>query len=445
MTNAESAVDGHRDEDVEAAASSSGSAARRPLRRLAIASMVGTTLEYYDFAVYNTLAALLFNQLFFPSFDPLSGTILALSTFAVGYLSRPFGGVIFGHLGDRRGRRFVLVSTLLVMGATTALMGALPTYEAAGVASPIMLVALRFIQGAALGGEWAGAVLLSAEHGRPEQRGRNASWAQMGPSLGTLLATGAIAALTWLLSDDAFKAWGWRIPFFASLALIAFGWWIRAGVEETPLFRRLERNQQKARAPVADVFRGHWRGLLVAGGVRLGPDVLYSLTAVFSLSYLTAMMGQSRTVALIGLSIAGACNALSIPFFGSLSDRLGRRAVYGVGAALGLVWLLVFFALLDSGSAFLIAGALAGALVIHAMMYGPQAALIAEQFPTQVRYAGASLAYTLAGVVGGGIAPAAFAALFKIYRTTAVVAIYAATALLITSAVLFAAREYKER
>lgn len=410
-------------------------------KRLATASIVGTTLEYYDFAVYNTLAALVFNRLFFPSFDPIAGTILAFSTFAVGYFSRPIGGLIFGHLGDRFGRRFVLVTTLFVMGVTTVLIGLLPTYEVAGALSPVLLVALRFIQGAALGGEWAGAVLLSVEHGEPARRGRNASWAQMGPSLGTLLATGTIALLTWLLSSDAFVEWGWRLPFFASVVLVAFGLWIRIGVDETPLFRQLEREQKKARAPIGEVFRSHWRGLLLGGGARIGPDVLYSLSVAFSLSYLTTVLGQSRTLALIALSIGGACNAIAIPIFGSLSDRLGRRAVYGAGAVLGVIWAFVFFPLLNTESALAIVCALVGALLIHAMMYGPQAAFIAEQFPTRVRYAGSSLAYTLAGIVGGGIAPAIFATLFKIYKTTAPVAMYTAVALLITAGVLVIARQ----
>ncbi|HEX7113628.1 MAG TPA: MFS transporter [Steroidobacter sp.] len=409
--------------------------------RLATASIVGTTLEYYDFAVYNTLAALVFNRLFFPSFEPLSGTILAFSTFAVGYLSRPVGGFIFGSLGDRYGRRFVLVTTLIVMGVTTALMGLLPTYETAGVLSPILLVALRFVQGAALGGEWAGAVLLSVEHGKEHQRGRNASWAQMGPSLGTLLATATIATITWLLPQDAFAAWGWRLPFFASVVLVLFGLWIRIGVAETPLFRRLEQEQAKTRAPIGELVRNHWRGLLLGGGVRIGPDVLYSLVAVFSLTYVTAMLGLSRTLALVALSLGGVCNALTIPLFGALSDRYGRRAVYGGGVVAGLALALAFFPLLDTKSPVLITLAIVAALVIHAMMYGPQAAFIAERFPTRVRYSGASLAYTLAGIVGGGIAPMMFATLVKVYGTASAVAGYVIVALLITALVLIVAHE----
>ena len=409
--------------------------------RLATASIVGTTLEYYDFAVYNTLAALVFGQLFFPAFDPLSGTLLAFSTYAVGYFSRPVGGLLFGHLGDRFGRRFVLVATLLLMGITTVLIGLLPTYAGAGNWSPALLVVLRFVQGAALGGEWAGAVLLSVEHGRAQQRGRNGSWAQMGPSLGTLLATGTIAALTLLVSADDFLQWGWRVPFFASVLLVVFGLWVRVGVDETPVFRKLEESREQSRSPLGEVVSNHWRALLRAGGLRLGPDILYSLIAAFALSYLTTVLGLPRSLALIALSIGGACNAIAIPIFGTLSDHLGRRAVYAAGIVLAMAWAWMLFPLLDTQSPTLIVAAITAGLIIHAMMYGPQAAFITEQFPTRVRYAGSSMAYTFAGIVGGGIAPAVFTSLLRAFETTRPIVLYVSGALLITGVVVALCRE----
>jgi metabolite-proton symporter len=410
-------------------------------KRLASASMIGTTLEWYDFTVYNTLAALIFNHLFFPSFDPLSGTILAFSTYAVGYISRPIGGVVFGHLGDRLGRRFVLVATLVLMGITTGMMGLLPTYASVGIWSPILLVSLRFVQGVALGGEWAGAVLISVEHGDQKKRGRNASWTQVGPSFGTLLATGFIALMTWLLSPDEFLDWGWRVPFIASLLLVGFGLWIRRGVDETPLFKELDKSHAKAEAPIGDVFRLYWRRLLIAGGARIGSDVLYALVVVFTLTYVTTVLNLSRTLALTAIMIGTACNALSVPLFGALSDRIGRRPVYGIGVALGAVWAFAFFGLLDSTQPALIVAAVVGGLIIHAIMYGPQAAFVTEQFPTKVRYAGSSLAYTLAGIVGGGFAPLIIAALYRSYQSTVAVSLYVLAALALTGIALFAARE----
>jgi len=409
--------------------------------RLATASSVGTILEWYDFTVYNTLAALIFNRLFFPSFDPLSGTILAFSTYAVGYVSRPLGGVLFGHLGDKRGRRVVLVITLMLMGVTTGLMGLLPTYATAGIASPILLVMLRFVQGVALGGEWAGAVLISVEHGAQHQRGRNASWTQVGPSVGTLLATGGIALITYLVSPDEFLLWGWRIPFLASVVLVGFGLWIRRGVAETPMFTELEERGTKAQTPIGDVLRHYWRRLLIAAGVRVGSDVLYALVVVFTLTYVTTVLSLSGTLALTAIIVGSACNAVSVLFFGALSDRVGRRPVYAAGALLGMLWAFVFFVLLDSRQPALIVIAVVIGLVIHGAMYGPQAAFVTEQFPTRVRYAGSSLAYTLAGIAGGGFAPLIIASLFRVYGTSTEVSLYVVAALCITGVALLIARE----
>jgi MFS family permease len=410
------------------------------MKRLALASMAGTALEYYDFAVYNLLAALVFGKLFFPTVDPLAGTLLAFATYWVGYLSRPLGGILFGRLGDRRGRRYVLVMTLLIMGACTTLIGLLPTYEKIGVLAPILLVTLRFVQGVALGGEWAGAVLLSVEHGEEAQRGRNASFAQMGPSTGVLVATGAMALITWLMPDETLLDWGWRIPLLASVLLVGFGLWLRLGVAESPQFLDMERAQVRSRAPLGEVVRDHWRRLLVAGGSRVGPDVVYSLITAFCVTYVTTMLGLPKTLATLALAVGAFFNVVFIFMAGVLSDRFGRRAVYGAGVVAALLWLLVLFPLLDTKSPLAIVGAFTLGLCVHAFMYGPQGAFIAEQFPVQVRYAGSSVAYTFAGVFAGGLAPLAFTWLYKMERDTVPIVVYAVVALSVTVIALLGSR-----
>jgi len=413
--------------------------------RLAMASAVGTTLEWYDFTVYNIMAALVFSSIFFPSFDPLTGTILAFSTYAVGYISRPLGGVLFGHLGDRLGRRFVLVTTLVMMGVTTGLMGLLPTYASWGIWAPLLLVALRFVQGVALGGEWAGAVLIAMEHGKPDQRGRNASFTQVGPSCGTILGTGFIALISLLQTPEDFQAWGWRIPFLSSVALVLFGLWLRRGVEETPVFREMAQSELRAQTPIKEVVVQHWRRLLLAGGSRIGSDVLYALVVVFTLTYVTTVLHLSRPLALMATMIGAGVNALAVPYFGSLSDRIGRRPVYIAGALLGMAWAFVFFTLMDQAQPLTICAAVVGGLFIHAMMYGPQAAFVTEQFPDRVRFAGASLAYTLAGIIGGGFAPLIITGVFKSVGSTHAVSAYVVTALAVTLVAVLAARETAHR
>lgn len=411
------------------------------MKRLAAASSIGTTLEWYDFTVYNLMAALVFNLIFFPSFDPLAGTVIAFSTYAVGYLSRPLGGFIFGSLGDKLGRRWVLVATLMLMGIATGLMGLLPTYATLGIWSPILLVFLRFLQGAAIGGEWAGSVLLSMEHGKNHQRGRNASFTQVGPACGTLLGAGFIALITFTMTPEDFQSWGWRIPFLSSVLLVILGLWLRRGVEETPVFKAIEEKDVKVQAPIKEVFAHHWRRLLVAGSVRIGSDIVYSLLVVFTLAYVTNVLHLSRTLALTATMLGAVVHAICIPLFGMLSDKIGRRPVYAAGAVFSAIWAFVFFAMMDTLAPTMICLAVVVGMVFQAMMYGPQAAFITEQFPTRVRYAGSSLSYTLGGIIGGALAPLIITGLYNSYGSTTSISLYVCAGLLVTLIALSVAKE----
>jgi metabolite-proton symporter len=411
------------------------------VRRIIVASLIGTSLEWYDFFIYGTAAALVFNKIFFPGFEPLVGTLLAFATYAVGFVARPLGGVVFGHYGDKLGRKNVLIFTLLLMGVSTFLIGVLPTYATIGVAAPILLVALRFLQGLGLGGEWGGAVLMTLESGDPKRRGLNASWPQVGVPIGLLLANGVLSLMDAVTSDSAFQSWGWRVPFLLSAVLVLVGLWIRLTIAESPLFRELETGDTKARAPIVDVLRTYPKRVLLAIGARVGVDVAFYSFVLFITTYVVTYLKLPNSYALNAVLIAAACQVVLIPWFGVLSDRFGRRPVYLFGAIGAAVWVFVFFALLDTGSFVLIVLATVVALVLHAAMYGPQASFIAEMFPTRVRYTGASMGYQLAGILGGAVAPIVSVALLDKYDTSLVVSLYVVAMLAITAACVAAAPE----
>ncbi|MGW7024721.1 MFS transporter [Streptomyces decoyicus] len=405
---------------------------RGALVRAFVASLTGTSLEWYDFAVYSAASALVFGQLFFPSADPLTGTLLAFSTYAVGYVSRPLGGFVFGRLGDVIGRKKVLVATLMLIGTATVLIGLLPTQAAIGPAAPILLVLLRFAQGVGVGGEWGGAVLLTSEYGDSRRRGFWASAAQIGPPVGNLLANGVLAALGALLSEQQFLAWGWRIAFLLSGVLVVFGLWIRVRLEETPVFRAMEASGDRPAAPVREVFTTQPRALVAAILSRVAPDVLYAMFTVFVLTYATEQLGMPRGQALAAVLIGSALQIVLIPLAGALSDRWNRRRMYLGGAVAAAAWPFVFFPMADTGSWGLLVLGVVVALAIHSLLYGPQAAFVAEQFTPRLRYTGSSLAYTLAGVIGGAVAPLLFTALLGSFGSWLPLALYLAGTAVVT-------------
>jgi MFS family permease len=414
---------------------------KRALRRAYTASLSGTSLEYYDFAAYSVAAATLFGDLFFPSGDDLAGTMAAFSTYAIGYLARPLGGFVFGRLGDVIGRKKVLVYTLLLAGIATFLIGLLPTYATIGGSAAILLVLLRFAQGVAVGGEWGGAVLLSSEYGDPKRRGFWASAAQIGPPAGTLLANGVIALLDWVLTDAAFNSWGWRVAFLLSAALVAFGLWIRLRLEETPVFKQIAEREDRPEAPVSEVLRTERRAIAAGLLVRVCPDVLYSLFTVFVLTYIVKELDMSKGQGSAAIMIGSAVQLALMPAFGALSDRMNRRKLYLYGTIAAAVWPFLFFPLVSGGSFLALALGVVVALIIHALLYGPQAALITEQFSPRLRYTGSSLAYTLAGIIGGAPAPLILAALLNWTGSWVIIAVYLVLTAVLTVVGLWLARD----
>ncbi|MGW2223926.1 MFS transporter [Streptomyces formicae] len=424
----------------------------RALVRIVAASLVGTTIEWYDFFLYGSAAALVFNTLFFPSSDPLVGTLLSFLTYAVGFAARPLGGVVFGHFGDRVGRKRLLVISLLMMGGATFAMGLLPTHASIGVGAPVLLTVLRLVQGFALGGEWGGAVLLVSEHGGDKSRGFWASWPQAGAPGGNLLATGVLALLAAVQSDEAFLAWGWRVPFLLSGVLVMIGLWIRISVTESPVFLAAQRKAEAAAAegaeekpPVVEVFRRSWREVVTAIGTRFGENISYYILTAFVLVYVTVHLELPKSDALNAVLIGSAFHFVTIPLWGALSDRVGRRPVTLIGA-LGMAgWAFAFFALIDSRSFPVITLAVTVGLLFHGAMYGPQAAFISELFDTKVRYSGASMGSQLASIVGGALAPIIAVELLKDYESALPVALYMSCAALVTAVTVRFARETRGR
>jgi metabolite-proton symporter len=373
-------------------------------RRAVVASTVGTTIEWYDFFLYGTAAALVFPKLFFPGADPYVGILLAFGTQFGGFAARPIGAAIFGHWGDRIGRKSTLIVTLLLMGIGTALIGVLPTYAAIGIAAPLLLTVLRIVQGIAVGGEWGGSVLLAMEWGTVKRRGFMASWPQLGVPLGLLLSTALVQIMS-TTTGDAFLTWGWRVPFLVSILLVGVGLYVRLRVMESPEFAAVKEKRAVVRMPLVEVVRTQWREILASAFVRLSEQAPFYLFVTFVLTYGTQQLKLGRAGLLNDTLIAAAVGLVSVPLFGWLSDRIGRRLMYGIGIVCTGLFAFPYFGLLDTRIAGLVLLAIVVSLIFHDMQYGPQAALIAESFGTHLRYSGAGLGYQLASVIAGGPAP----------------------------------------
>ncbi|MBQ0849860.1 MHS family MFS transporter [Streptomyces sp. BH-SS-21] len=370
--------------------------------RLAAAALAGTAIEFYDFFIYGTAAALVLGPLFFPTFSPLAGTLAAFGTFGVGFVARPLGSVLFGHIGDRHGRRPVLVASLLLTGASTVAVGCVPTYASIGTAAPVLLLVLRFLQGLGLGGEWGGAVLLTAEHAPPDRRGLWSSFPQIGPALGFVLANGVMLALSAMLSDAQFASWGWRVPFWAAGVLAAAGLWLRSSLAESPRFLEM---REHARVPLVEVVRGHWRlVLLTAGALSVGYALFYAVTT-WSLAYATERLGVSRTVMLAIIMAAVVVKGALTPLVAVLSDRYGRRPLCLAGCAGAAVWMFPMIALLSTGEPLLMFLGFLVALISFVTMFAVIAAYLPELYEPRVRCTGAAVGYNLGGVLGGALTP----------------------------------------
>ncbi len=415
------------------------------LKRVVVASMAGTVVEWYEFFLYGTAATLVFNKIFFSeTTSELNAIFLAFATYAVGFVARPVGGVVFGHYGDKYGRKKLLQFSLLLVGVATFLMGCLPTFGQIGYWAPGLLVTLRFIQGFAVGGEWGGAVLLVAEHSPNRQRGFWASWPQAGVPVGNLLATVVLLVLTGTLSDDAFLSWGWRVAFWLSAVVVLIGYYIRTKVTDAPIFVAAQQEAERIKSTsysVVEVLKRYPRGVFTAMGLRFGENIMYYLVVTFTITYLKVQVGADTNSILRYLLVAHAVHFAIVPFVGYLADRFGRRPVYMVGAVLGATWGFFAFPMMNSGNYVVITAAVTLGLMIHAFMYAPQPAIMAEMFPTRMRYSGVSLGYQVTSIVAGSLAPLIAVKLLDIYDSAVPVAIYLAIACTVTFIAVLYTRE----
>jgi metabolite-proton symporter len=397
---------------------------QKQLYRAVIASTIGTTIEWYDFFLYSIVTGLVFAKLYFPNSDPLTGTLQAFGIYAVGFAARPVGAAIFGHYGDRMGRKAALIATLLLMGLATFAVAFVPTYDQIGIWGAIILTVLRFIQGVGVGGEWGGSVLLSMEWARSNKnRGLIASWPQFGVPAGLFLANLAVLAFS-AYSGDQFLTWGWRAPFLISIVLVGIGLWIRLGILETPTFSKLVAERKVSRAPSIEVLGRYPKQVILSALARMAEQTPFYLFTAFVFTYGTTVLNASRDLILVAVLTASVLSFFAIPFSGYLSDRIGRRRMYMLGAATVGIYGFIYFALLNTTVPAWMFLAIVLSLIPHAMMYGPQAALIAESFPPRLRYSGASLGYQLASVIAGGPAPLIATALYARYNSGYAIAFY---------------------
>ena len=396
------------------------------LRKAVIASTVGTAIEWYDFFIYGTAAGLVFGKLYFPNEAPLAGTLAAFGTYFIGFVGRPIGAAIFGHYGDRIGRKATLIATLLCMGIGTFLIAFVPSYASIGIWGAVLLTILRMIQGIGVGGEWGGSVLMAMEWARHNHhRGFLASWPQFGVPCGLLLSTGAIALFSYV-SGDQFAVWGWRIPFLLSIILVGVGLWIRLGILETPVFQKLLDQNKIESAPIVEVIRKQPREIILSALLRMAEQAPFYIFTAFVYAYAVGTLKMSRDFILAAVMVAAVLSFFTIPFAGHLSDRIGRKNMYLIGAAVMGVFGFIYFAMVDTAVPALVFIAIVLSLIPHDLQYGPQAALIAESFTPRLRYSGASLGYQLASIIAGGPAPLIATALFAAYHTGYAIAIYIA-------------------